>query len=62
MSRILVTDRGSVPMNIGAVLQFDDAGGASFATVGALLSERVATIPRLRQRLQQAPFRLAAPV
>ena len=59
---VLVTDRGSVPMNIGAVLQFDDAGGPSFATVGALLSERVATIPRLRQRLQRAPFGCGRPV
>jgi diacylglycerol O-acyltransferase / wax synthase len=59
---VLVTDRGSVPMNIGAVLQFDDTGGPSFATVGALLSERVATIPRLRQRLQRAPFGCGRPV
>jgi diacylglycerol O-acyltransferase len=59
---VLVTDRGSVPMNIGAVLQFDTADGPSYATVRALLSERVPTIPRLRQRLQRVPFGCGRPV
>ena len=42
---VLATDCGSVPMNIGAVLKFDTAGGPSLAAVRALLSERVPTIP-----------------
>ena len=32
---VLATDRGSVPMNIGAVLEFDTAGGPSLAAVRA---------------------------
>ena len=59
---VLVTDRGSVPMNIGAVLEFDPAGGPSLAAVRALLSERVPTIPRLRQRLRRVPFGCGRPV
>jgi diacylglycerol O-acyltransferase / wax synthase len=59
---VLATDRGSVPMNIGAVLEFDTAGGPSLAAVRALLSERVPTIPRLRQRLRRVPFGCSHPV
>ena len=59
---VLATDRGSVPMNIGAVLEFDTAGGPSLASVRALLSERVPTIPRLRQRLLRVPFGCGRPV
>ena len=59
---VLATDRGSVPMNIGAVLEFDTAGGPSLAAVRGLLSERVPTIPRLRQRLQRVPFGCGRPV
>ena len=58
---VLATDRGSVPMNIGAVLEFDTAGGPSLAAVRAL-SERVPTIPRLRQRLRRVPFGCGRPV
>src|SRR5947207_2665732 len=43
---VLATDRGSVPMNIGAILRFDTTNGPSLFTVRALLSERVPTIPR----------------
>jgi diacylglycerol O-acyltransferase len=59
---VLVTDRGSVPMNIGAILEFDTADGPSRATVRALLSERIPTIPRLRQRLWRVPFGCGRPV
>jgi diacylglycerol O-acyltransferase / wax synthase len=59
---VLVSDRGSVPMNIGAVLQFDLACGPSLPTVRALLSERILTIPRLRQRLWRVPFGCGRPV
>src|SRR5215217_8288002 len=59
---VLATDRGSVPMNIGAILEFDTAGSPSLAAVRALLSERVATIPRLRQRLRRVPFGGGRPV
>jgi diacylglycerol O-acyltransferase / wax synthase len=59
---VLVTDRGSVPMNIGAILQFDTGDGPSLATVRALLSERIPTIPRLRQRLWRVPLGCGRPV
>jgi diacylglycerol O-acyltransferase / wax synthase len=59
---VLVTDRGSVPMNIGAILQFDIADGPTLATVRALLSERIPTIPRLRQRLWRVPLGCGRPV
>ena len=59
---ILATDRGSVPMNIGAILQFDAQGGPSWATVVELLSARVPTIPRLRQRLRRVPIGCGRPV
>ena len=59
---ILATDRGSVPMNIGAILRFDAQGGPSWATVVELLSARVPTIPRLRQRLQRVPIGCGRPV
>ena len=42
---VLATDRGSVPMNIGAILEFDAPGGPALAAVRAILSERVPTIP-----------------
>jgi hypothetical protein len=42
---VLATDRGSVPMNIGAVLKFGTAQGPSLADVRAVLAERVPTIP-----------------
>ena len=59
---VLATDRGSVPMNIGAILEFDTPGGPSLAAVRALLSERVPTIPRLRQRLRRVLFGGGRPV
>ena len=44
-SPVLATDRGSMPMNIGAVLEFDTAGGPSLSAVRALLSERCRRFP-----------------
>ena len=58
---VLATDRGSVPMNIGAILEFDTPGGPPLAAVRALLSERVPTIPRLRQRVATRSVRLRPP-
>jgi diacylglycerol O-acyltransferase / wax synthase len=59
---VLATDRGSVPMNIGALLEFGTAGGPSLVAVRAVLAERVPTIPRLRQRLRRVPFGCGRPV
>jgi diacylglycerol O-acyltransferase / wax synthase len=58
---VLATDRGSVPMNIGAVLEFDPAHGPSVTEVHALLAERLPAIPRLRQRLRRAPIGCGRP-
>jgi diacylglycerol O-acyltransferase / wax synthase len=59
---VLATDRGSVPMNIGAVLEFDRAHGPSLTEVYALLAERLPAIPRLRQRLRRAPIGCGRPI
>lgn len=59
---VLATDRGSVPMNIGAVLEFDHHGGSSPAEVRALLAQRLPAIPNLRQRLHRVPLGCGRPV
>jgi WS/DGAT/MGAT family acyltransferase len=59
---VLATDRGSVPMNIGALLEFDQDDCPSLAEVRTLLGERLPAIPRLRQRLQRAPLGCGRPV
>jgi diacylglycerol O-acyltransferase / wax synthase len=59
---VLATDRGSVPMNIGAALEFDPHNAPSMAEVRALLAERLPAIPRLRQRLRRAPLGCGRPV
>jgi diacylglycerol O-acyltransferase len=51
---MMLTDRGQVPMNTGAVLVFD-RDGPSLAELRALLTDRVATVPRLRQRVHRPP-------
>jgi diacylglycerol O-acyltransferase / wax synthase len=59
---VLASDRGSVPMNIGAVLVFERADCPSPAEVRTLLAERLPAIPRLRQRLRRAPLGCGRPV
>jgi diacylglycerol O-acyltransferase / wax synthase len=59
---VLATDRGSVPMNIGAVLEFDQRDGPSLAEVRALLTKRLPAIPNLRQKLYRAPLGGGRPV
>ena len=58
---VLASDRGSVPMNIGAVLVFDRADCPSPADVRKLLAERLPAVPRLRQRLDRAPVGCGRP-
>ena len=53
---MLLTDRGQVPMNTGAILVFDAAYGPGPAALRAVLADRVAAIPRLRQRVQRLPM------
>ena len=59
---MLATDRGSVPMNISAVLEFGPAHGPSSTEVRSLLGERLPAIPRLRQRLRPAPLGCGRPI
>ena len=59
---MLATDRGSVPMNIGAVLEFDRLDVPSLAEIRTLLTQRVPAVPRLRQRLDRAPLGCGRPV
>jgi WS/DGAT/MGAT family acyltransferase len=59
---VLLTDRGKVPMNTGAILMFDDGRGPPAADLRALLADRAATVPRLRQRLHRLPLGGGAPI
>jgi diacylglycerol O-acyltransferase / wax synthase len=59
---VLATDRGSVPMNIGAVLEFHPSNAPSITKVRALFADRLPAIPRLRQRLRRAPLGCGRPV
>ncbi|WP_433754576.1 wax ester/triacylglycerol synthase domain-containing protein [Nocardia sp. CA-135398] len=59
---VLVADRTSVPMNIGAILVFGDATAPNPAAIRALLADRVTRIPRLRQTLRRAPFGCGRPI
>src|SRR6187402_924140 len=59
---MLLTDRGQVPMNTGAILVFDAAYGPGPAALRAVLADRVAAIPRLRQRVQRLPLGCGPPI
>ena len=50
----LVVDVGSVPNQIGAVLTLDGVGEGDVARLYAVLGDRLAGVPRLRQRLVTA--------
>src|SRR6478752_5588010 len=59
---MLLTDRGQVPMNTGAILVFDAAYEPGPEALRAVLADRVAAIPRLRQRVQRLPMGCGAPI
>jgi diacylglycerol O-acyltransferase / wax synthase len=59
---VLATDRGSVPMNVGAVLEFDRLDRPSLAEVRTLLAQRLPAVPRLRQRLHRTPLGCGRPI
>jgi WS/DGAT/MGAT family acyltransferase len=59
---VLLTDRGTVPMNTGAVLVFDDDGGPAPTELEALLADRIATVARLRQCVHRPPLGGGFPV
>jgi WS/DGAT/MGAT family acyltransferase len=57
----LATDVGPVPMNVGALLVLEGTGGVHGDAVVAALGRRAARVPRLRQRLVDAPWGLGRP-
>lgn len=59
---VLAADHGPVPMNMGAILIFDQANAPTPHTIHALLAERVPTVPRLRQTLRHTPFGAGRPI
>jgi len=59
---MMLTDRGAVPMNTGAILVLDDGGRPSPTELRALLADRVANIPRLRQRVRRLPPGCGLPI
>ena len=58
----LDTDRGQVPMNIGAVLIIDKGSELDLRDVRTTVAQRLPRVPRLRQRLLRAPFGCGRPV
>lgn len=56
----LATETATAPMQMAAVLRFEPAIAGEAIT--AALAERVATVPRLRQRLTRSSFGLGRPV
>ena len=59
---VLASDRGAVPMNIGAVLEFDEPAVSTLASMRNLLEVRVPGVSRLRQKLYRPPFGCGRPV
>ncbi|QBS45349.1 wax ester/triacylglycerol synthase domain-containing protein [Nocardia sp. CS682] len=57
---VLAADHAPVPMNMGAILMFQD--GIAPSAIRELLTERLPRIPRLRQALRRTPFGCGRPV
>ena len=58
----LATDRGSTPMQVGAVLFLDTRTGLDSGQGIVLLAQRILSVPRLRRRLVTVPFGCGRPV
>ena len=58
----LATDRGSAPLQVGAVLLLDTSGGLDPRRALEMLLRRIESVPRLRQRLMRPPARYGRPV
>ncbi|AFU01603.1 wax ester/triacylglycerol synthase domain-containing protein [Nocardia brasiliensis] len=59
---VMVDDRGSTPMHLGAILLFDSTCPPDPARLRALLAERIPRIPRFRQTLRHTPFGCGRPI
>jgi diacylglycerol O-acyltransferase / wax synthase len=53
---------GAVPEQFGVILVLDRAAGFDLATARRLIAERIAAVPRLRQRLVRVPFGCGGPI
>lgn len=58
----LAMDDERAPAHFGVILLFDEAGGFDLAHARQVLAERVAAVPRLRQRLVRTPFGCGGPI
>jgi diacylglycerol O-acyltransferase len=58
----LVAERGSTPMQVGAVLLLDVTAGVGPAEIIRQLGRRAAGVPRLRQRLVSVPVGCGRPI
>jgi diacylglycerol O-acyltransferase / wax synthase len=58
----LASERGSTPLQVGAVLMLDGSESLEPGLVVDALAERVCAVPRLRQRLVEVPWGCGRPV
>ena len=58
----LAARRHPPPLQVGAVLIFDVRGGLDIGSLRAILQQRIAAVPRLRQRLEKVPLGCGRPV
>lgn len=58
----LASERGSTPMQVGAVLMLDARAGLDPESVAEAIADRVRAVPRLRQRLVRVPWGCGRPV
>ena len=58
----LAAERGSTPMQVGAVLMLDPAASVQECKVADALIKRIQAVPRLRQRLVKVPLGCGRPV
>jgi diacylglycerol O-acyltransferase / wax synthase len=58
----LASERGSTPLQVGAVLMLDASDSLEPGLVVAALADRVCAVPRLRQRLVDVPWGCGRPV
>ncbi|MGI8578708.1 MAG: wax ester/triacylglycerol synthase domain-containing protein [Nocardioidaceae bacterium] len=59
----LSSETANTPMNVATLDVFDPpAGGFDYARLVALIADRIAFVPRYRQRVRPIPGRLTSPV
>ncbi|MEB0305558.1 hypothetical protein QN345_09550 [Cryobacterium sp. 10I1] len=58
----LATERGSSPMQVGAVLFLDTRAGLDTEVALGVLADRIRRVPRLRQSLIDVPIGCGRPI